>query len=158
METKGSEIQTMRVKITTMVDADVQRAFRAGESLHGKTAADALDIGMMTVIGGIDPAAVLEIEITRRTHELEEMRKLHAEMRVLDSVQKRMQQFGQDGEKLEASRLALWAREKDRLRKELRRGEAPWARIMWDYQFETRREALAWFRNRIVVEKENAEK
>ncbi|MDD5474369.1 MAG: hypothetical protein PHU34_09520 [Candidatus Methanoperedens sp.] len=138
-----------------MVDIDTQKLFKAAEPLHGKTIADALEIGILTLLKDIDPVAVIELEISRKAEDLEGLRKLRAEMKVSDSQQKRLKQYTQSAEQTEKARLVFWNKEKELLKRDLRRGNVNWTRILWDYKFESRKEAINWFRYRIETETKN---
>ncbi len=143
----------MRVKVTTQADADLQKLFLAAVSVHGKTFAEALDIGMRVILKDIDPCAVIDSDIARKASELEELHKLRAEMRVLEPAQKRLKQFTLDAAALEELREKLFQEKRSWLVKDIRRGDVNWNTVLWDFQFQNRQEAVAWFRQRIEREK-----
>ncbi len=120
--------------------------------MHGKTIADALEIGMRAILKDHDPIALIEHDILTRSAELEELRKLRAEMQVLDPAQLTMKQFTQDAAAIEKKRIALWEKEKTNLIRDIRRGDVNWNRILWDYQFASKSEAKVWIRQRNELE------
>ena len=132
--------------MNTMVDLDLQKLFQASGGVHGKSIADALEIGIREILKDIDPVAILELEIKLTSERLASQQSLRAEMRVLEPAQKRLKQFEMSANALEASRLAAWEKDKLNITRDIRRGDVNWNRILWDYQFPSRKEAIAWFR------------
>jgi hypothetical protein len=138
----------IRDRVNIPIDSKLKRLFEDLQQRHRKSWTEVLETAVRELLVETDPIQILEFEIKIGEEKQEERRqaliRARSNIQVLGPTQ-----IIDPG--LEKKREEQFEKDKSFLPKQIIRGEANWSRIFYHYEFENKKDALAWFRPRIEL-------
>lgn len=136
-------------RVNVSIDHDIKRMFEDLMEIHGRKWNEVVEEKALEVIMSADPVQALQYHIKMGEERNEEMRRalVRAET-ILPELKEKAPKVDLEIEKRREER---WQKESAWLSKQVIRGDVNWNRIMWTYEFDSKKEALAWFRRHINV-------
>lgn len=140
-----------RNRVNVNIDHNLKIMFEDLKEIHKKEWTEVLEDAVRELLIKTDPVKMLEYNIKLNEEKQEERRQ--ALIRTKENIHVLGHTPKVDAE-LETKREELFLKESSWLSKQIIRGEVNWNRVFFYYQFETKKEALTWFRPRIERMKE----
>lgn len=140
----------MRDRVNVSIDHRLKKMFEALKESHGIEWNEMFEEAVIDFLMKMDPVQILEFLIKKEEEKLQERKieliKVKANIHVLDNA---LNTRKIDPE-LEKKREELFEKESKWLVKQITQGDkVNWNRVLFNYEFENKKEALAWFRPRI---------
>jgi hypothetical protein len=141
----------MRDKVNVSIDHRLKELFEDMMEVHHKTWVEIIEEKVREVLIEAGSIEALEYFIKMEDEKQEERRQMlirsKANIQVLSPITK-------CNEDLEKKREGLFEKDSNWLPKQIINGDANWNRIFYFYEFENKKDALAWFRPRIERKRE----
>ena len=142
----------MRDRVNVSIDHRLKNMFEALMESHGTEWNELLEGAVVDFLTKIDPVQTLEYLIKKEEEKMQERKleliKIKANIHVLDNP--KFDHSKVDPE-LEKKREETFQKDLSWLPRQIINGDVNWSRILFFYQFESKKEALAWFRPRIDI-------
>ncbi len=140
----------MRDRVNVSIDHRLKNMFEALMESHGTEWNELLEGAVIDFLTKMDPVGTLEYLIKKEEERLQERKleliKIKANIHVLDNPKFDHSKIDYE---LAKKREELFEKESSWLAKQIIAGDPNWNRIFYKYEFENKKEALAWFRPRI---------
>lgn len=135
----------MRTQVNISMDHRLKQMYEDLKEIHGKSWNEWFEEATIEFLMKIDPIQTLEYVIKQEEEKQEERKialiRAKANIKVMD--------IPKIDHELAKKREELFEQESSWLAKQIMRGDPNWNRIFYKYEFENKKEALAWFRPRI---------
>jgi hypothetical protein len=145
-----------KIKITTSLELNLKEAFDLTECVHHKGFGEALERGVRSILIEMNHSSYLDAEITRTEQEslilVTKSQKLKAMKEQLSTITAQLSNDngnGKEDEDLSNLRESLFEKSKESIIKLWYKNDIGWDSVIPKYKFLDKKEAQAWFRNKI---------
>lgn len=147
----------VRDRVNIPIDSKLKRMFEDLQKIHKIEWTEILEKAVREMLIEKDPVNILEYEIKIEDEKQDERRQ--ALIRVKANIPILSHDSKVDPE-LEKKREEQFRKDKNWFPRQLIRGDVNWNRILFIYQFDSKKEASAWFRPRVElwIEEEHQER
>ncbi|CAG0950459.1 MAG: hypothetical protein OIN86_13560 [Candidatus Methanoperedens sp.] len=138
----------VRDRVNIPIDSKLKKLFEDLQQIHGISWTEVLEKGVRNELIEKDPVKILEYEIKIEDEKQDERRQALIRAKANISV---LGPTSKVDPELEKKREENFQKDSSWLPRQIINGDVNWSRIFFFYQFESKKEALAWFRPRIAI-------
>lgn len=142
--------------VTTTVDKELKQLFEATRGVHNMTFGELLDNAMRELLVGLNQIPIIDQEIARKGAEINKLAQEQSELSTLKEKIRNLKishmiedKNNGSSEDLTKLRASLFEKSKDSILKLWDRGDVNWDSVVPKYQFQDKKEAYDWFKQKI---------